>query len=217
MSWKDNERLCFNKACPSTEARSSQWACWSVRSSVSLQKERALGGVELHMFVCTSVSFMASFPKGLLSLWRHLFLFVEVFWELRNSDRVITASRCKWLWLLWKLCWRQTKVNKSPSSVTFLFICISNHSKLGHQLCGITQGHAECWFMALVSQERLHGLLDVGEPFARKIKAGIFILKGRVKLMTLQNSWHINVFFPSFKWSNKATLYPVQGKPMLLT
>ena len=37
-------------------------------------------------------------------------------------------------------------------------------------------------------QGRLRGLLDVGESLAQKIKAGIFILKGRVKLMTLQNS-----------------------------
>lgn len=49
------------------------------------------------MFVCTSVSFMVSFPKGLLYLLHHLFLFVRVFWKLRNGCRVIRVSSCKWL------------------------------------------------------------------------------------------------------------------------
>lgn len=39
-----------------------------MRSSVSLQKEHALGRVELRMFVCTSVSFMVSFPQRLIVL-----------------------------------------------------------------------------------------------------------------------------------------------------
>lgn len=43
------------------------------------------------------------------------------------------------------------------------------------------------WFMTFVSWGGLHGTLDVGESFAWKIKGGIFICKGRVKLMTLQN------------------------------
>ena len=115
-----------------------------LRASCSLQKECVPGGAEPHMFVCTPVSFMVSLPKGLLYLLHHLFLFVRVFWKLQSSCRVITISSCHCYDCLWKLSWMQTKVNESPSSVPFFFICISNYSALGTQLCGITKSQAPC-------------------------------------------------------------------------